>query len=251
MFARMIVTFVFLLCKNVFESVLKLLIDWAAASLEKSLNQPILPHAVIVLNATDLQVKEEEWNPEHATKNLMEANRNAIQSVPEFKRYAEIWAKKGKKINSVEDLIKCYYSSITVVRIPAKGRYMLLNNQVDKLHERIMKGCDAAFYARERVRMLPHVDQLNEYLQAGFEHFSKRLDAPFNFVEIAVRNNPVPQNLGDHVSNLAADMQRKQVYDHAEQIFEALSPFLASCFLLEAIRERRPGKSIIFYTDSY
>jgi hypothetical protein len=234
---------------RVFEGVLKLLIDWAAASLEKSLNQPILPHAVIVLNATDLQVKPEEWDPDHATKNLMMANRKAIQNVPEFRRYAEIWAKKGKEIHVIEDLINCYYSSITVVRIPAKGRYMLLNDQVDKLQERIMKGCDAAFYARESVRMLPHVDQLNEYLQAGFDHFSKRLDAPFNFIEIAVRNNPVPQSLGDHVSNLAANMQRKQVCEHAEGIFEALSPFLASCFLLEAIRERRPGNFTVSYAN--
>jgi len=144
--------------------------------------------------------------------------------------------KKGKRIKIMEDLITCYYSSIDVVRIPAKGHYMLINDQIDKLHEQITLNCDAAFRRRERVRMLPHVDELNEYLEAGFKHFSKRLDVPFNSVEITVRNHPVPQNFGDHVSNLAADMQQKLDYYDVTLTFEGLSPFVASCLLLDAVK---------------
>jgi hypothetical protein len=195
-----------------------------------------------VLNATDPQVDPDEWDIDKATKNLMSKIKNAIHIDLVFRNYAELWRQKGKQIRSMEDLIKCYYSSITVVRIPAKGRYMLINQQLEKLHDRIAQACDAAFYTRERVRMLPHADELNEYLEAGFKHFSKRLDVPFNFVEIAVRNHPVPQNFGDHVSNLAADMQRKHEYNDATVIFEALSPFVASCLLLDAVRGRRPGE---------
>jgi hypothetical protein len=230
------------LSSRAFESVaLKLLLDWAASSLEKSLNQPILPHAIVVLNATDLQVHEDEWDVEKATKNLMEKIKHAVDIDPDFRKYKEWWRLKGKRIRTMEELIKCYYSSISVVRIPAKGRYMLINDQLGKLHDRIIHDCDAAFSARQRVRMLPHADELNEYLEAGFNHFSKRLDVPFNFVEIAVRNHPVPQNFGDHVSNLAADMQQKHEYHDATIIFEELSPFVASCLLLDAVRGRRPG----------
>ncbi|KAE8444662.1 hypothetical protein EG329_014318 [Mollisiaceae sp. DMI_Dod_QoI] len=228
-----------------FESVaLKLLLDWAASSLEKSINQPILPHAVIVFNATDVQVDEDEWDVEKATKNLMSTVRNAIHKVPVFREYVELWSRRGKRIKTIEDLIKCYYSSISVVRIPAKGRYMLIDAQINKLHDQISLKCEAAFHARERVRMLPHADELNEYLEAGFKHFSKRLDVPFNFVEIAVRNHPVPQNFGDHVSNLAVALQKRHRYQDATIIFEALSPFVASCLLLDAVRGRRPGKII-------
>lgn len=222
---------------------LKLLLDWAASSLEKSLNQPVLPHAIIVFNATDIGVDKDEWDVEKATKSLMSKVKNAIEKVPEFRTYADLWHQKGKHVKTMEDLIKCYYSSINVVRIPAKGRYMLINEQIEKLHERITIACDDAFRTRELVRMLPHVDELNEYLQAGFKHFSKRLDVPFNFVEIAVRNHPVPQNLGDHISNLAADMHRKLDYrDDPSPIFESLAPFVASCLLLDAVRGRRPGR---------
>jgi hypothetical protein len=206
------------------------------------LNQPVLPHAIVVLNATDIQVSPDEWDVAKATKNLMSKVRNAVNQVAMFRHYAEIWRRKGKEIHSMEDLIKCYYSSISVVRIPAKGRYMLIDGQIEKLHKQILLSCDAAFYTKERARMVSHVDELNEYLQAGFKHFSKRLDEPFNFVEIAVRNNPVPQNFGDHVSNLAAAMQRKDDYNDAVFIFETLSPFVASCLLLEVVRGRRPGE---------
>ncbi|KAI9778775.1 MAG: hypothetical protein M1839_007865 [Geoglossum umbratile] len=225
-----------------FESVaLKLLLDWAAASLEKSLNQPVLPHAIVVLNSTDIQVHTDEWEVDEATCNLMSKVRKAIHRVPVFRQYAHMWRKRGKEINTMEDLIKCYYSSIKVVRIPAKGRYMLTDGQIGKLREQIMLSCDEAFSTKERARMLSDVDELNEYLQAGFSHFSERLDVPFNFVDIAVRNNPVPQDLGDHVSNLAAAMQRKDDYHDATLIFQTLSPFVASCLLLEIVRGRRPG----------
>jgi hypothetical protein len=221
---------------------LKLLLDWAASSLEKSLNQPILPHAVVVLNATDVQVHEDEWDVNKATRNLLAELGNAIEKVPEFKAYVQLWRLKGRHVRTMEDLIKCYYSSISVIRIPTKGRYMKINDQIHKLHERIATNCDDAFYKRERVRMLPNVDELNEYLEAGFKHFSKRLDIPFNFVEIAVRNRPVPQNFGDHVSNLAAAMHQRLEHNDATVIFESLSAFVAACLLLDAVRGRRPGR---------
>jgi hypothetical protein len=209
--------------------------------LEKSINQPGLPHAIIALNATDPAVPQDEWDVKKATENLMDLVKHAVHLVPAFRTYAEIWKKRGKRIDTMTDLIHCYYSSITVVRIPAKGRYMLIDQQVEKLHQQISMRCDAAFYTKERARMLPSADELNTYLQAGFSHFSKRLDVPFNFIEISVRNNPVPQNFEGHVLNIAAAIQRNLEYDDPAYIFEHLSPLVASCILLDCVRQRRPG----------
>jgi hypothetical protein len=47
---------------RVIESVFEKLVDWAAAALEKSSNQPVLPHAIIVLNASDNSTNAELWN---------------------------------------------------------------------------------------------------------------------------------------------------------------------------------------------
>ena len=43
------------------ESVLQTLIEWAAAALEKSSNQPILPHVIIVLNASPPDIDPTKW----------------------------------------------------------------------------------------------------------------------------------------------------------------------------------------------
>jgi hypothetical protein len=44
------------------ESVFEKLVDWAAAALEKSSNQPVLPHAIIVLNASENSTQPDLWD---------------------------------------------------------------------------------------------------------------------------------------------------------------------------------------------
>lgn len=225
-----------------FQSVaLKLLLDWAAASLEKSINQPSLPHAIIALNATDPGVDKDEWEVAQATENLMSFVNESISTVPEFIKYASVWRERGKKLHSMKELIECYYSSIRVVRIPAKGRYMLIDQQVGKLHEEIVEGCNKAFATKERARMLANADELNVYLQAGFDHFSSKLDSPFNFIEVSLKNNPIPQDFGDHILTLAAAIHELRPFTNGPKIFEALSYMVASCILLDCVRQRRLG----------
>lgn len=221
---------------------LKLLLDWAATSLESSINQPTLPHAIIVLNATDMQVPQEEWDVSKATANLMSHVEDAVSKVPIFQEYARRWSLKGKAVKNMKDLILCYYSSINVVRIPTKGRYMLLDKQVGILHDEIVKGCNASYYAKEGARMLSNTDELNEYLQAGFDHFATKLYQPFNFVEVALRNNPIPRDFGDHILSLAAAIREKRNVTEGPKLFRCLSYMVASCILLDCVRQRRPGK---------
>jgi hypothetical protein len=52
------------------------LIQWAASSIGGSLNQPTLPHAIIVLNSVDSDSDPKYWNVESATEHL-------LASVPE------------------------------------------------------------------------------------------------------------------------------------------------------------------------
>jgi hypothetical protein len=104
--------------------VLSLLMSWASSSMEKSLNQPTLPHAVIALNATDIGIDSREWDSVHATKSLMAHVSSAILDNPTYRELADSWRNQGKQIRTMQDLLECYYSSITVIRIPAKGRYM-------------------------------------------------------------------------------------------------------------------------------
>ncbi|KAF9738488.1 hypothetical protein PMIN01_03771 [Paraphaeosphaeria minitans] len=189
---------------KVFEStVVSLLIDWASTSLEKSLNQPTLPHAIIALNATDTKVNQGEWDPEYATELLMSSVSGAINRYPNFRALKDHWSERGKQIHTMKDLLECYYSSITVVRIPGEGRYMMIDDQVEKLHDEITRRCSESFNAKRRSRMLSNSETLNTYLQCAFDHFSQDLHQPFDFMDISFKINPIPSHFGGNILRLA------------------------------------------------
>ncbi|KAF2134377.1 hypothetical protein P153DRAFT_402048 [Dothidotthia symphoricarpi CBS 119687] len=239
-----------------FEStVLSLLITWASSSIEKSLNQPTLPHAVIALNATDTKVDQQEWDPEHATKLLMSNVSDAVNRNPTYCELREYWTNQGKPIRTMEDLLKCYYSSVTVVRIPGEGRYMMIDEQVKKLHDVVSKRCTESFNAKRKSRMLSNSDALNVYLQCAFDHFAQDLHTPFNFMDISFKINPIPLDFGGNILKLAVAM--KSQYNDPTRIFQELSFMVSSCILLDIARQSLKGpteqllkKQYLYHCDS-
>ncbi|KAL5397840.1 hypothetical protein PMIN03_006175 [Paraphaeosphaeria minitans] len=226
---------------KVFEStVVSLLIDWASTSLEKSLNQPTLPHAIIALNATDTKVNQGEWDPEYATELLMSSVSGAINRYPNFRALKDHWSERGKQIHTMKDLLECYYSSITVVRIPGEGRYMMIDDQVEKLHDEITRRCSESFNAKRRSRMLSNSETLNTYLQCAFDHFSQDLHQPFDFMDISFKINPIPSHFGGNILRLAVAMQSRH-RDNPRTMFKELSYMVASCILLDCARHSLQG----------
>ena len=223
-------------------SALKLLLEWASTSLESSINQPTLPHAIIVLNATDPGIDKDEWDITYATERLMYHIANAVSNNPFFKKYADHWRRKGKPIHNTLDLIRCYYSEISVVRIAGKGRFMLTNSQINKLHDEIVRHCDASFSAKDDAHMLSNVEELNSYLQAGFDHFTTKEDEPFNFVDVAFKNNPIPRDFGDHLLALAVKVRRVTRVSDGPKLFEKLSFMVGSAIFTDCIKQSRPGQ---------
>jgi hypothetical protein len=223
----------------------ELLLDWADHCLEKSLNQPVLPHAIIVLNAVDVGQEEQRWEVKEATRNLLASAEAAFEREHGFIEKTVMWRKHGRRIDNVKDLLRCYYSSIQVVRIPMKSptTYLMIDNQAAKVREAILAGCNKASYTKETARKLCSVDQLEEYLQAGFDHFARDLDSPFDFVKVSLRNKPIPQDLGDHIVTLAAAVQ-KRIGQAGQKLFQGLSTMVASCILLDIVRKDRKGGSL-------
>jgi hypothetical protein len=210
--------------------------------MEKSLNQPTLPHAVIALNATDMGVDQKEWEVDWATEMLMSNIANAIGRDPKYREYAEYWTNKGKKIHTMKDLLECYYSSVRVVRIPRKGRYMLIDEQVSKLHHEISNSCTKSYYAKRKARMLSTSDELHVYLQSAFDHFSHDLDTPFNFIEVAFKNNPIPLDFGGDILKLAVAIRDTGKCSDGPKIFRELSEIVASCIMLDCSRNDLHGR---------
>ena len=189
-----------------------------------------------MLNATYPGVDDEEWDIATATERLMQHVANAISENPFFIKYAEHWRKRGKTINNMLDLVRCYYADIAVVRVPEKGRYMLTNTQINKLHHRIVLHCDASCSAKDDAHMLSNVEDLDAYLQAGFDHFTTKEDQPFNFVDVALRINPIPREFGDHILALARKIIVEAHVRDGPHLFRNLSSMVASCIFTDCIR---------------
>lgn len=89
--------------------------------------------------------------------------------------------------------------------------------------------------------MLSNADDFQAYLQCAFAHFSRQLEAPFNFVEVSLRNNPIPLDFGGNILKLAIAMKDRTGDNTASSIFKRLSSMVASCVLLDISRHRLQG----------
>jgi hypothetical protein len=94
--------------------VLERLVEWAAAALETSSNQPVLPHAIIALNASENSIDPELWDTDIATERLLESLSQTVRQNVCFKKHSQIWAARNKQIQTVEQLMLSYYSSLRV-----------------------------------------------------------------------------------------------------------------------------------------
>ncbi|KAK8002141.1 hypothetical protein PG991_014363 [Apiospora marii] len=230
-----------------FEStVLGKLLQWGAASIDKSLNQPVLPHAVIVLNATDASVDAREWDIDSATQLLMSDIRGAIDREPALQEHVRTWRARGKAIRHTQDLLECYYTSVSVVRVPYKGSYMLMHEQAGKL---------SALIKDREVRMLASTERLQFYLQAACDHFARDLDTPFDFIRETLRHSPVSRNFEGNILNLALLIKEQSrnvaVRNRAEAIFRAMAPMIASCVMFDTVRQNLLGSASQLLDDRY
>ncbi|KAH8665171.1 hypothetical protein BGZ60DRAFT_379045 [Tricladium varicosporioides] len=238
-----------------FESaVLEKLLKWASASIEKSVNQPTLPHLIIVLNASEVVPNEAQWNVEQATKTLMADVALAVERDPRIRVYVREWKERGARIQTTQDLLRCFYSSITVIRIPIKGRYMLLEDQVTKLRKEILRCCQDSLETKKQARMLANGEKLQIYLQSAFDHFSQDLDTPFDFVKEAIKINPLPRDFCGNIIKLAIAIKD---YSHFKEradiprIFQELSHMVGSCIVLDSIRQGLPGTPVTLFKNYY
>jgi hypothetical protein len=178
---------------------------------------------------------------EKATEALL-ADLDEVLDNDNFTEYKEFWKERRKAIRSMKDLLESFYSSVTVVRIPAAPRYMLMKDQLETLHQKITECCEDAYKTRRSVRMLSNANDLHMYLQCAFDHFSENLDSPFNFIEVSLRNNPIPLDFGGNILKLALAIKDQAGQSDGRIIFRKLSKMVASCIYLDIVRHGLKGR---------
>jgi len=162
--------------------------------------------------------------------------------IPILREHAQYWRAKGREILTAEQLLLCYYSSVSVVGIPRKGRYALLNEQVAKLNAQIKRRCDGSRQTKKRSRLTLNAEELQAALSVGFDHFSRSLDEPFDFMETLFKLNPTSNDFGGNVLRLALAIRKsKMTGASGPEIFQHLGPMVASCVMLDYVRHHIKG----------
>ena len=222
------------------------LVNWAAAALEKSSNQPVLPHAIIVLNASKYDIDPDLWDVDTSTSRLFENLSRTVYHNPTFKKYAQFWRDRHRLIETVEQLLHSYYRAVNVVRVPTRGRPHLIQTQVETLYACIASACSDARERKAELRMLLDADELQPYLQYAYDHFACDLNSPFDFVQASLTNSPIPHDFGGNILKLAISfMEQWENTADIQIIFTELSYMVASCIMLESARSKIRGQSPI------
>lgn len=127
-----------------------------------------------------------------------------------------------------------------------------MQEQVEKLYNGTLTACIAARCARNRLRMLLDVEDLQAYLQEAFSHYTSTLDSPFDFVQASFRNSPIPPDFGGNILKLALNVMdilqvRSDSITDGRRIFAELAYVVASCIMLDNARHNTKGKSMRIY----
>ena len=227
------------------EKTFEKLVEWAAAALEKSSNQPALPHAVVVLNASENDIDEALWDCDKATKKILASLSDTVFHNAVFHKHANFWRDRDRKIRTLNQLLHAYYASIKIIHVPTKGRPNLIQEQIIKLYSAITQACDLSRKRKAEGRMLLDADELQSYLQYAFDHFARDLNTPFDFVQASFVNSPIPLNFGGNILKLAIiimDTWKNEVNGYL--IFKELSYMVVSCIMLDSARSKVHGKSL-------
>jgi hypothetical protein len=89
-------------------------------------------------------------------------------------------------------------------------------------------------------RRLANVDELQEYLHAGFDYFATHVDKPFDFKSVSLRTRLIAQDFGDYIVTLASTVQ-ECIQLRGKVLFAGLVSLIALCILLDYVRNNLPG----------
>lgn len=219
--------------------------NWAKFNVEKSINQPLLPHAIVVLNAVDMGSGGERWTVDDVTSSFFRDVAGAVAIDPGLRGLAQLRNINPEDSLSSRELLKCFYSEVRVIRVPAKRpeRYSLIDEQIRQLRNLIIDAGEKAHHAKTLSRRLNDVDALQEYLQASFDHFATNIEQPFDFKSVSLRTRAIAQDFGDHIINLASTVQENTTAK-GKTLFKGLVSLVASCILLDYVRNNLPGRPL-------
>ena len=158
-------------------------------------------------------------------------------------RLAHEWrTERNKAIKSLNDLILCYYSDFKIICIPSANHPPhIINKQYTKLGGLISTGARDSKNARKLAGRLMTSEDLDYYLEQGFDHFSTS-KLPFNFLQAALHAKHVSIRFSDHLLRAALILLRQRPNDSGVGLLGDLAAIFASSIFLDVIRKKIPYK---------
>jgi hypothetical protein len=227
------------------------LFEWASSGHERTLNQRIRPALVVIVNKfTDKS--DAEWLDEnYATKTLLAH----FQLSDAFADQREKWVKRGKTVNTAEDLILCYYDSFRVICVPNLTNFKsasLIMKQYQTLYREIRSSSVRLREKRKQYGMNLDSESFNTYVEHAFHRLAKDLKSPIDFYYLASKDSSIPRSFNEHLTVVVTKMLKASEYDSSDQIgqerdlLNRLTPYIATCIASQlpsrSTPQRKPPK---------
>jgi hypothetical protein len=132
------------------------------------------------------------------------------------------------------------YTDVKIVFVPDKGHPKLVWKQYQRLYDEIRTAVLRSEKRRRNARLLLSSDQFNPYLQFAFEHFSRTLDAPFDFVRVSSALNQIQPQVNP-VLCLIKDYRATWPKCDILDLFIQVAPLVASAIMLDVVRRQLKG----------
>jgi hypothetical protein len=215
-------------------------LDWAQASETAATNKLVLPKLLIVINQA---AHDSPWDPAKAKEFVFEQHKDLlVQKGSKMQKCARRFRRLGVRIETIEDLLCCYYREVEVLYIPNAERgnnLPQLSKQLKLLYDLLQEGSKLSQEIKsKRHRLLSSADQAR-FFKLAFEHYARTPDLPFDFLEYLLKLHPLPNNLTNNLA-LFIDQVRTAATDGShgvpKDLLATTTPVIASAVALDAAR---------------
>lgn len=126
------------------------------------------------------------------------------------------------------------FSALNVVSLPRQG--LTSAAQFSLLKSRVIQASNEVRCRRESCRMLFSAVHFNAFLDLACDHFSKDFSVPFNFIRASRTDNPIAEDLAEHLTNFLRLVQSPNA------LLKYAIPMIASSLLLDSYPPDAHGK---------
>jgi hypothetical protein len=202
------------------------LLNWAKTSGASAINRATLPHLIIVINNC---TEGSQWDTDQATTAIFDKQKRLLEENATVRKYKRRFERLGATITSVEDLLRCFYSTTRFVKLPDRQNLALLSAQLRQLHSIINKASLSTQITKNRAKILLTSQDQQLFYKLAFQHYSTDLDKPFDFLEKLLSLHPLPNNISNNFAALLVATNNALGNSlSAEQFCAEVAPVLCS-----------------------